>query len=252
MTLYLPPSMAYVPKKMVFSTWVDHVPFGYDLVAALRPRLLVELGSHYGMSFFTFCQSIKDHHVDGLAYAVDTWEGDDHTGPYGEDVFSGVQSHLRDEYRGFSYQLRMTFAEAREQFPDESLDLLHIDGFHTHEAVSTDFETWYPKVAPGGIILFHDVRARLKDFGVWRFWDEIETTHETFTFNHGFGLGVLRKPGGDRADDAPLIQMLFAGEAGQDEALRELYVAIGEYAQLKRQEQMRKAKKNAPKKMAAG
>lgn len=247
MTLYLPPSMDYVPDKMVFSTWVDHVPFGYDLVAAMGPHLLVELGSHYGMSFFTFCQAIKDHHVDGLAYAVDTWEGDDHTGPYGEDVFSGVQSHLRDHYRGFSYQLRMTFDEAREQFPDESVELLHIDGFHTYEAVRHDYETWYDKVAPGGMILFHDVRARLPGFGVWRFWDEIEAQQETFTFNHGFGLGVLRKPGGERAADSMLVRMLFAGDPEGEERLRSFYVNIGEYSQLKRQEHMRKARKSAAK-----
>lgn len=244
-TLYVPPSLGYVPQKMVFSTWVDHVPFGYDLVAALRPKLLVELGSHYGMSFFTFCQSIKDHHVDCLAYAVDTWEGDDHTGPYGEDVFSGVQAHLRERYRGFSYQLRMTFAEAREQFADESIELLHIDGFHTHDAVREDFETWFPKVAPGGIVLFHDVRARLPGFGVWRFWDEVEATHETFVFNHGFGLGVLRKPGGDRSGQGELLDLLFAGDAIQDEALRELYVSIGEYGQLKRQAQMKQVRAGA-------
>ncbi|MDH3707404.1 MAG: class I SAM-dependent methyltransferase [Acidimicrobiia bacterium] len=243
MTLYVPPSIGYVPGKVVFSTWVDHIPFGYDLVAALRPSLLVELGSHYGMSFFTFCQSIRDHHVDGLAYAVDTWEGDDHTGPYGEDVFSGVQQHLRDEYRGFSYQLRMTFTEAREQFAEESVDLLHIDGFHTYEAVAGDFETWYPKVAPGGIVLFHDVRARLEDFGVWRFWDEAERNHQTFTFNHGFGLGVLRKPGGDRHADAPLLQLLFSDDEADHEALRTLYVSLGELSQLRRQERMRRRRK---------
>lgn len=243
MTLYVPPSLSHVPEKMVFSTWVDHIAFGYDLVAALRPRVLVELGSHYGMSFFTFCQSIKDHHVDGLAYAVDTWEGDDHTGPYGEDVFSGVQAHLREHYRGFSYQLRMTFAEARTQFRDESIDLVHIDGFHSYEAVRTDFDTWYPAVRPGGIVLFHDIRARLDGFGVWRFWDELEADHETFAFNHGFGLGVLRRPGGDRSADAPLMDLLFGGDRAQDEGLRQLYVSVGEYVQLKRQRLMRRSRR---------
>lgn len=243
MTLYVPPSIGYVPDKVVFSTWIDHIAFGYDLVAAVRPRLLIELGSHYGMSFFTFCQSIRDHQIDGLAYAVDTWEGDDHTGPYGEDVFSGVQQHLRNEYRGFSYQLRTTFADARTQFSDETVDIVHIDGFHTYDAVAGDFDTWFSAVAPGGIVLFHDVRARLEDFGVWRFWDEIERDHETFTFNHGFGLGVLRKAGGDRHDDAPLLRLLFSADEADREGLRTLYVSLGELSQLRRQERMRRLRK---------
>ncbi len=54
-------------------------------------------------------------------------------------------------------------------------------------------------MAPGGIILFHDIKARIKDFGVWRFWDGLRAAvpGDTFYFQHGFGLGVLRKPGGE-------------------------------------------------------
>ena len=76
---------------------------------------------------------------------------------------------------------------------------------------------------PGGVILFHDIKARMKDFGVWRFWDEIAPQYPTFTFNHGFGLGVLRKPGGEPSD-APLLQMLFDTTPGEQERLRQFYV----------------------------
>lgn len=236
---------------MVLSTWVDHIPFAYDLVAEHRPRLLVELGTHHGMSFYAFCQSMVENHVDGVAYAVDTWEGDDHTGPYGPDVFAGVQEHLRNEYHGFSYQLRMRFDEALDQFNDETVDLLHIDGFHTYDAVKNDFETWYPKVAPGGIILLHDVRARLEDFGVWRFWDELVCSDSaTFTFNQGFGLGVLRKPGGP-ATVGPLIDTMFGRDENEKVALRELYVAISRAVLLRRNDETARAEREAACRQAA-
>ena len=67
----------------------------------------------------------------------------------------------------------MLFDEALGHFTDGSLDLVHIDGYHTYEAVSGDFEKWYPKVKPGGIVIFHDIAARLLDFGAWRFWSEV-------------------------------------------------------------------------------
>ena len=74
--IYYPPSIHdFEPKHVSFSAWIDHVPFGYDLVAELRPRLLVELGTSTGMSYFGFCQSMKEHQIDGVCYAVDTWEG---------------------------------------------------------------------------------------------------------------------------------------------------------------------------------
>ena len=129
----------------------------------------------------------------------------------------------------------MLFEEALPHFEDESIDLLHIDGFHTYEAVRGDFESWYPKVKPGGIVIFHDVAARLKDFGAWRFWAEISETHqphETFAFRHGFGLGVLRKPGPTPA--APLFDFLFSKDPRVQERLRGFYVHAAEYQELER------------------
>ena len=121
--------------------------------------------------------------------------------------------------------MRMFFQDALRHFSEDTIELLHIDGFHTYEAVSEDFANWYPKVKPGGIILFHDVQARVQDFGAWKFWDEIRGQYETFTFNHGFGLGVLRKAGGDRSNDPELLKLLFSGESEESAAaLRAFYV----------------------------
>lgn len=239
-SIYTPPSIKYFePLHMVFSTWVDHLPFGYDLVTAVRPKMLVELGTHKGLSYFTFCQAMKESEIDGLCYAVDTFEGDEHTDKYDESVFNSVNDHNRQNYHGFSYLMRMRFEEALQHFSDETIDLLHIDGFHTYEAVSNDFSNWYPKVRPGGIILFHDVQARLKDFGAWKFWDEIKSDYETFTFNHGFGLGVLRKAGGDRSKDPELLQLLFsAKESDAAPKLRAFYVHASKHL-----ENMRKLKR---------
>ncbi len=232
MQLYVPPSIRhFLPARMVFSTWVDHMAFGYDLVAELRPRTIVELGTHNGLSFFVFCQSIREHDIDALAYAVDTWEGEEHAGAYGEDVFNDVGNHARETYPGFSYLMRMLFDDAAGHFADESVDLLHIDGLHTYDAVSHDFALWYPKVKPGGIILFHDIASRMMDFGVWRFWDEIKTQYPTFSFDQGYGLGVLRKPGGGPLT-GPLQQVMFDGSEGDHAELRAFYRFAARYLTL--------------------
>jgi len=214
------------------------MPFGYDIVEAVRPKITVELGTQGGLSFFTFCQSIKENNIDGVAYAIDTWEGEEHTGKYDETVFEGVQSHARKEYMGFAYLLRMLFQEAIHHFENESIDLLHIDGLHTYEAVKEDFETWYPKVKPGGIILFHDVYARIMDFGAWKFWQELMEQHSTFEFRHGFGLGVLQKPCGKEDDHSgrqhPLLKALFNSEPNEHANLRAMYVHAAKHFEYQR------------------
>src|SRR6185503_3279335 len=96
------------------------------------------------------------------------------TDPYEEKVYDDVRAHNDAHYADFSTLLRMLFEEALARFSDESVDLVHIDGYHTYEAVRGDFEKWYPKVKPGGILLFHDILARLRDFGAWRFWAEAQ------------------------------------------------------------------------------
>lgn len=220
----------FEPRCRVFSTWTDHVSFGYDIVDAVRPKKLVELGTYNGMSYFSFCQSMMENSIDGLCYAVDTWGGDDHTGDYDDSVFEDVRVHSRQHYRGISYLMRMLFNDAVGHFEDETVDLLHIDGLHTYDAVKEDFDNWYPKVRPGGIILFHDIEARQSDFGVWRYWAELEKKYETFAFHHGFGLGVLRKSGGRELDQSDeLLGLLFNGNEQEHHKLRQLYVHNSEY-----------------------
>ncbi len=226
----------FSPRRRVFSTWVDHVSFGYDIVEAIRPQKVVELGAYNGMSYFAFCQSMIENNISGLCYAVDTWGGDDHTGEYDDSIFEDVRHHARENYRGISYLLRMLFNEAVGHFEDESIDLLHIDGLHTYEAVQEDFNTWYSKVTPGGIILFHDIEARQTDFGVWKFWSELESQYETFAFKHGFGLGVLRKPGRETSTaDHPLLELLFNGSIEEQHKLRQLYIYNSEYIEARNQ-----------------
>ena len=43
-----------------------------------------------------------------------------------------------------------------DQFEDESLDFIFIDGLHTYEQVKKDCENYYSKVKPGGIFAGHD------------------------------------------------------------------------------------------------
>jgi hypothetical protein len=203
------------------ASWSGHLPFVHDLIAAMRPSLIVELGTHFGESYFAMCQAVQENAISCKCYAIDTWKGDGHAGAYDESVFEEVNRYNEDNYAGFSKLLRTTFDAALGSFGDQTVDLLHIDGLHTYEAVSHDFETWFPKVRPGGLVLLHDTTARHADFGVWRFWEELARQFPHFEFTHSWGLGVLQKPGGSASGS--LLHTLMSGSAVEQEFLRHYY-----------------------------
>lgn len=188
--------------------WVEHIPFAFFLVEILRPNLLVELGSHTGNSYNAFCQAVELSGSHTKCFAVDTWQGDIHAGEYQSSIYDELRSYQESTYPQFSTLLRMTFDEALPKFADRSVDLLHIDGLHTYEAVKHDFDTWLPKVAPGGVILMHDIAVREHDFGVWRLWEEIKGRFKTSEFTHGYGLGIVYIEGARERDHAELRALL--------------------------------------------
>ncbi len=179
----------------VNESWAGHRSFAYDLIANIKPKSLVELGVYSGTSFFSFCKSVKDNNIDCRLYAVDSWIGDLHSGDgYSEDVyniFNGVKNKF---YPNINIEvLRMNFDDALDKFEDNSIDILHIDGYHTYDAIKHDFELWFSKVKSNGIILLHDIVEKRNDFGVYLYWDEIKEKYNTFDFIHSHGLGVVFK-----------------------------------------------------------
>lgn len=183
---------AHINKDLQGKAWVGHTPFAYWLVAALKPKTLVELGTHGGGSYFSFCQSVIDNKLDTKTYAIDTWMGEKQAGFYSESLFKKVMDFNIEHFDNFSTLMKMTFDEALNEFDDDSVDLLHIDGFHSYEAVSNDFRTWYPKLSKEAIVLFHDTHEIKPGFGVHQFWDELKKEHreQCFEFKHSHGLGM--------------------------------------------------------------
>jgi predicted nucleic acid-binding Zn-ribbon protein len=195
------------------SAWNQHIPFAFWLVQAHRPSIFVELGTCHGTSYFSFCQAVAALRLPTRCFAVDTWQGDEHTGFYDKSVFARVNACNELKYAGFSRLVRSSFDEALLHFLDGSIDLLHIDGLHTYQACRHDFESWLPKLSRRAIVLFHDTNVRERGFGVHRLWAELTKRYPHFEFLHEHGLGVL---GVGTALDAP-VRELFA--AANDAAL---------------------------------
>ena len=64
------PSRHFQPRIYGVGAWTDHLDFGYDLVALLQPKLVVELGVDRGESYFAFCQSAVENQTSTRCFGV--------------------------------------------------------------------------------------------------------------------------------------------------------------------------------------
>ena len=122
------------------------------------------------------------------------------------------------------------FDSALALFEPGSVDLLHIDGLHTYEAVKHDFETWLPKMSRRGVVLFHDTQDREGDFGVYKLWAELAALHPHFEFEHGPGLGILAV--GEEVP--PGLQPLQSASPQEADVIRAFYARLGREISMRR------------------
>lgn len=211
------------PAHRVPSAWTEHAPFAFWIMGALRPRTVVELGTHNGFSFFVFAEAARRLGFPCRLFAIDSWEGDDHAGFYGEEVYQSVHAISREFYPSSTELVRAYFSDAVSRFADESIDLLHIDGRHSYEDVREDFEAYHSKLSSRAVVLFHDTHEFQPSFGVHRFWEELAPSAPSFEFHHGHGLGVLAL-----GADVPATFIEFIDEATKHpEKHRSFYSARG-------------------------
>ena len=216
-----------LPRRVIAETapWIEHIPFAFWIVGSAEPRVIVELGTHSGNSYFAMAQAVEERGLPTSMFAVDTWLGDEHSGRYGEEVFRSVSEYNSRNFSSFSALLRGTFDEAREHFGDGEIDLLHIDGYHTYEEVSHDFEIWLPKLSGRSVVLFHDINVRERDFGVHRLWAELAEHYPTFGFDHGSGLGLVGI--GSEVPEAVGALLALHDESSTATAVRRLFAVLG-------------------------
>jgi Methyltransferase domain len=219
------PSALWQPRWLKPSAWVEHLPFAFWIMEASRPQRFVELGTHFGTSYFAFCQAAERLELGCQAWAVDTWKGDEHAGFYGEEIYEQVRAHNSANYAAFSNLIRSTFDEALPYFTDGSIDLLHIDGHHSFDSVRHDFESWLPKLSARAVVLFHDTNVKERHFGVGRFFDTLKLQYPCFDFPHGHGLGVI----GVGKTQTPLLQRLFeiGADSSESKSLRNIFSRLG-------------------------
>ena len=147
------PSRHFEPCIYGIGAWTPHLHFAYDLVAVLKPHLLVGLGVDRGESYFAFCQSAVENKTGIPRFGIDAWRGDQHAGGHDESTFAQVFVHNRANYGTFSTLMLTSFDSALETFALSGSDILRIDSFSSAAALRHIVDSRLPKFQPGGVIL---------------------------------------------------------------------------------------------------
>jgi len=128
-----------------------------DMAAKYDDAIFVEIGTWKGRSAVFMGEHIKDKNIK--FYTVDVFE---YHGEY--DVFKTNESNsfYEDVLKNIEPVkecvniIKQSSLDACDQFENESIDFLFLDGDHTYEVVKKELELWYPKVKIGGTIGGHD------------------------------------------------------------------------------------------------
>jgi predicted O-methyltransferase YrrM len=121
------------------------------------PLRVAEIGVAQGL----FAQEIYNNWKLEHLYLVDIWE----MLPFIDGCASFDQAWHDKNYeevllyfhgkkdvtvlKGFSHKMA-------QEVNDESLGMVYIDGDHSYQGCKADIKFWWPKLAPGGIMAFHD------------------------------------------------------------------------------------------------
>lgn len=177
-------------KKLISvhgTAWRGHGEFAMNLVEILKPDIVVDLGVDYGFSTFCFAQP-----KIGTVYGVDWFQGDEHAQYRNTYQFvKTLQSEVNTEFGINNVEIIKSDFTELSKIWSKKIDILHIDGLHTYDAVKSDFTNWIDHCNEDALILFHDTISFPKDVG--RFFNEIKDEFYNFNFKHCHGLGVLTK-----------------------------------------------------------
>lgn len=190
-------------KSVVERGAIQHIDELTEFALMLRakpPAAVLEIGTAQGGVFWLFCRLAAP---DATLVSLDLPPEERYGG--GKRISIDLQSMKQSSQTIHAVHGNSHEPEAQRRVADLlgglQLDLLFIDGDHTYDGVSQDYNMYSPLVRPGGAIAFHDIsKSSYPECQVDRFWNELATNPSmkprTFIshFPSGWGgIGVVIK-----------------------------------------------------------
>jgi O-antigen biosynthesis protein len=198
------------PERVVSSTWLEHAPFVFWLIDALRPSLVVNAGVSDGFVYPAICQAVAHLGEVSKCIALVT----DKDGWPDAAELSDLDAFNSYRYAAFSSIVRASNVQAAcdriAEFANGSVDLLilsatSIDSRRTDEQLAP----WLPKLSSEAVVLARTGAASMH--------------YPSFHFSHGGGLDVIATG----ADVPAALRSLFALPESVRQDVRARYAYLG-------------------------
>ncbi len=146
--------------------WFDFQDiFDFAIDKAPEGAKFLEIGGWFGRSACYMGERIQQSGKKITHYAVDIWNHPGHKemGHYetiqkrGGSMLSAFRSYM--EEAGVSHivnPIQGNSHQVHENFENESLDFIFVDGDHSYDGAKLDIILWWPKLKPGGFMAGHD------------------------------------------------------------------------------------------------
>lgn len=125
-----------------------------DLFHELEFKKGAEIGVYQGEYSEVLCKA----NPKAKLYSIDPWKPhNEYTAFLKEETFKNAYQVAKKRLSKYNCEMiKKKSLDAVEDFKDESLDFVYIDGDHSFEACTNDISRWTKKVRMGGIVAGHD------------------------------------------------------------------------------------------------
>lgn len=205
-------SMFWQPEYRQTSPWLEHLPFLFWLVEALKPASSVGINVDL-VSHFAVCQAVSRLRLGGNNYVI---------GEANAEQVHDLNEQTVDKYAGISQWLKASPLQAIQQFNEHSIDLLLLNIAPQDESIDDLIGRWLPRLSSKGVILMPGIARREPGCQTFRAFEALADRYPHFAFYHGAGLGLLAV-----GDDLPPLVHNLLGALESAEAARELQEVFG-------------------------
>ncbi len=189
----------------------------HDVIAALRPRVVVDLGAGRRSTWLTLCQAMEENGVAGACFAVDEWTDAQEWASVRQDAARRGGPHAR--------LIRADPASAAAEFAEGSVGILHLGTAPDEDA----FAAWVSRIEPGGVILVEGILPGSGSAEARTFWQKLRRDFaQCFELPAGEGVGMVQI--GQGASTGTFVDGFFGPES---EFLTHYYVLLTELATLR-------------------